>query len=242
MPETDRNEGRTDAPFTESATGAESTYVHGGQRPLENPPRSGASDVSMPVQDELNEMHVDSKLASGDAVKPAVGPANEPDEFGRTPEQLAELNRKREEAFAEQDKAAETRSGHVDALADAHNAVRDRTLAVQEEISTRERDGAMPGTPAFERRKAPFERRKARIRDIAEKTGSQERADEANHADRVQVIAASLHTRTPGGIEEAQRELMQLAAEMRGDADGSQARAARERRAEAERERSEKVA
>lgn len=235
MPETDRNEGRTDAPFTESATGAESTYVHGGQRPLENPPRSGASDVSMPVQDELNEMHVDSKLASGDAVKPAVVLANEPDEFGRTPEQLAELNRKREEAFAEQDKAAETRSGHVDALADAHNAVRDRTLAVQEEISTRERDGAMPGTPAFERRKA-------RIRDIAEKSGSQERADEANHADRVQVIAASLHTRTPGGIEEAQRELMQLAAEMRGDADGSQARAERERRAEAERERSEKVA
>lgn len=222
MPETDRTEGRTDAPFTEAATGAESTYVHGGQRPLENPPRSGASDVSMPVQDELNEMHVDSKLQNGDAVAPQKLATDQPDEFGRSPEELAEINRKREAAFKEQDKALEQRGIHSDALTDAHNAVRDRTLAVQEEISTRERDGAMPGTPAFERRKA-------RIRDIAEKTGNQERMDEANHADRLQIIAASLHTRTPGGIEEAQRELMQLAAEMRGDADGSQARAQRER-------------
>lgn len=228
MPETDRTEGRKDAPFTEAATGAESTYVHGGQRALEDPPRSGASDVSLPVQDELNEMHVDSKLEAGQPVKP-VPLATENDEFGRSPEQMAELNRKREEAFEAQDKSEDVRSNHIDALSDTHNAVRDRTLAVQEEIATRERDGAMPGTPAFERRKA-------RIRDIAEKTGNQEREDEANHADRLQGIAASLHTRSPGGIEVAQRELMQLASEMRGDADGSKAAEARAKRAEAERE------
>lgn len=225
MPETDRTQGRTDAPFTEGATGAESTYGHGGQRPLEDPPKSGAADVSLPVQDELNEMHVDSKLEAGQAVKPAPL-ATENDEFGRTPEQMAELNKKREEAFAEQDKSFDARNNHIDALSEAHNAVRDRTLAVQEEVATRERDGAMPGTPAFERRKA-------RIRDIAEKTGNQEREDEANHADRLQVIAASLHTRSPGGIEVAQRELMQLASEMRGDADGSKAAESRAKRQEA---------
>lgn len=219
--------------FTEAATGAESTYVHGGQRPLESPPRSGAADASPEVQDELSAMHVDSKLQAGEAVKP-VPLETEHDKFGRTPEQMAELNRKREEAFAAQDGLAEQRSSHIDALADTHNAVRDRTLAVQEEISTRERDGAMPGTPAFERRKD-------RIRDIAEKTGNQERADESNHADRLQIIAASLHARTPGGIEEAQRELMQLAAEMRGDADGSKAAKARDERDKNDLGRSQKA-
>lgn len=208
MPETDRIEGRTDAPFTEAETGAESTYVHGGQRPLENPPKSGAADVSLPVQDELNAMHVESKL---DAAQPA-------DEFGRTPEEMAELNRKRDEAFAAQDSAAEARAGHIDALNDTHNAVRDKTLAVQEEVSTRERDGAMPGTPAFERRKA-------RLREIVGEMEDEENAAEKDHADRLQVIAASLHTRTPGGIEEAQRELMALAHDMRG---GRKARVERE--------------
>lgn len=220
MVETDRTEGAHPERFTEAATGAESTYVHGGQRPMEDPPRSGAPDASPVVQDELSEMHVDSKLAASEPAGQMVdepAPAHDgPDEFGRTPEQLNELRTKRDEAFKEQDAAIEARKNHAAAVTVSHDAVRDRTLAVQEEVSTRERDGAMPGTPAFERRKA-------RIRDIAEKTGNQERMDEANHADRLQVIAASLHTRTPGGIEDAQRELMQLAAEMRGDADGSQA-------------------
>jgi hypothetical protein len=148
---------------------------------------------------------------------------------------MAELNKKREEAFEAQDKLEDVRNNHIDALADVHNTVRDRTLAVQEEIATRERDGAMPGTPAFERRKA-------RIRDIAEKAGNQEREDDANHADRLQVIAASLHTMSPGGIEVAQRELMQLASEMRGDADGSKAAKARADRAKALDEREAKVA
>jgi len=229
MVETDRTEGAHPERFTEAATGAESTYVHGGQRPLENPPRSGAPDASPAVQDELNEMHVDSKLAAnepaGQMVADPTPVKDEPDEFGRTPEQIKDLRTKREEAFKEQDAAIEARKNHAEAVTDSHNAVRDRTLAVQEEVSTRERDGAMPGTPAFERRKA-------RIREIAEKTGDQERMDEANHADRLQVIAASLHTRTPGGIEDAQRELMQLAAEMRGDADGSQAAKLRAERQE----------
>jgi hypothetical protein len=219
MPETDRTEGRTDAPFTENATGAESTYVHGGQRPLENPPRSGAADVSMPVQDELNEMHVDSKLQSGQVVKP-VALATDNDEFGRTPEQMKELNTKREEAFKTQDGTVEARNNHIEALADVNNIYRDRTLAVQEEIATRERDGAMPGTPAFERRKA-------RIRDIVGQTEKDEEAREKDHGDRLQVIAAGLHNATPAGIEDAERQLMALAADMHGDKDGSKAAKAR---------------
>ena len=216
MPETDRTqgrpEGRTDAPFTEAATGAESTYVHGGQRPLENPPRSGAADASLEVQDELNEMHVDSKLSANEPAGQMVGgpKTDAPDEFGRTPEQMKELQDKREKAFKSQDDAIEARKAHAESVTEGHNAIRDRTLAVQEEIATRERDGAMPGTPAFERRKQ-------RIREIVGQTSDQEQSDDDNHADRLQVIAASLHTRTPGGIEDAQRELMALAAEMRGD-------------------------
>jgi hypothetical protein len=211
MPENDRTQGRKDVQFT----GAD------GLLPDEQPVRT--SNERLPAGTRM-----------GEVIKP-VPLATENDEFGRTPEQMAELNKKREKAFEAQDKLEDVRNNHIDALADVHNTVRDRTLAVQEEIATRERDGAMPGTPAFERRKA-------RIRDIAEKTGNQEQEDDANHADRLQVIAASLHTMSPGGIEVAQRELMQLASEMRGDADGSKAAEARAKRVESEREQSDKVA
>ena len=250
MSETDRTEGRTDDEFTEANTGAESTYVHGGQRPLENPPKSGAADVSLPVQDELNQMHVDSKLTSGEPPIPGsapdpektwreddtrfqarrdfghpvgnssadptkVGALNHPqvegqataDEFGRTPEQLAELQRKREEAFKAQDGNADARRDRAQAITDATNATRDRTLAVQEEIATRERDGAVPGTPAFERRKA-------RIREIVGQTD--DGTDGTSQAERLRNIASRLHTQSGSGIEEMQHELMALADEMDG--------------------------
>ena len=259
MSETDRTEGRPDAAFTEAATGAESTYVHGGQRPLENPPRAGASDVSLPAQDELNQMHVDSKLLSGEAPIPGnapdaestwreddtrlqarrdfgnpvgnssadptkVGALNHPfgegqaepqksaDEFGRSPEQVQDLQKRRDEAFKKQDDAVQARQASAAAINEVHNDVRDRTLAVQEEIATRERDGATPGTPAFERRKE-------RIRQIVGETGGSPDGGEGaqgSPADRLRAVAARLHTYSASGIEEAQHELMALASELDG--------------------------
>lgn len=218
---------RSDAEFTEKATGAESTYVHGGQRPLENPPRSGADDVRPDVQDDLNEMHVDSKLSAGEA--PRLGAdtqigtgvltgdlepigerrksyedSDDRDEFGRTPEQLKEIERKREEGNKAVDEQVKARQASTKALADATDATRDRTLAVQEEIATRARDGAVPGTPAFERRKA-------KLREIL---GETEEGDGRSHADRIRDVASRLHTHSASALDEIQHELMAIAAEM----------------------------
>lgn len=207
MSETDRTEGRTDAAFTEANTGAESTYVHGGQRPLENPPKSGAKDVSLPVQDDLNAMHVDSKLDA----QAATGQEDAKSMLGfkaadRSEAEQADLDERRAEGFRNVDAAADSRQRNLAAINDAHDAVRDRTLAVQEEISTRERDGAMPGTPAFARRQE-------RLREIVGQTGE---AQEGSPAERLRALAARLHTHSASGIEEAQHELMIIAAELDG--------------------------
>jgi len=172
----------------------ESSYVHGGQRPLENPPESGAKDVSLPVQDELDAMHVESKLdaqtADGQEVR------SEPDQ--------AELEAKRAEGFKQVEAAAQVRAANAEAISGVSAATRDRTLAVQEEIATRERDGVVAGTPAFERRKE-------RLREIV---GQTEESPEISHADRIRSIAARMHTASPSGTEELQHELMVLADEM----------------------------
>lgn len=188
MPEVETHEERPDSTFTEQATGAESTYGHGGQRPLENPPAAAGEDVSKPVADDLNAMHVESKLESQD-------PA--PD-----------LERQRDEGFRKVDERVQARERHMQAVNEAHEAVRDRTLAVQEEIATRERDGAMPGTPAFERRRE-------RILDIVGQTGDVD--DNRPIADRIEAIAVSLHTNSPAATEEAQHQLMAIAAELRDE-------------------------
>jgi hypothetical protein len=194
----DTTNQRPDEQFTEANTGAESTYVHGGQRPLENPPKGAGEDVSAPIADELNEMHVDSKLTAQDGATTIADPSTAESDAERK-----DLERQRADAVTEQDKALEARKAHTDAVQTAHNATRDRTLAVQEEVSTRERDGAMPGTPAFARRQA----------QLQEIIGQTHEVDKP-HADRIRDIASSLHARSPGGIEEAQRELMAIAADM----------------------------
>lgn len=249
-------EGRSDAAFTEKAAGAESTYVHGGQRALENPPRSGADDVNPEMQTELNEMHVDSKLSAGEAPIPGSAPdpeatwreddtrlqarrdfgnpvgnsssdptktgalnhpdvtdratyrdqQNDRDEFGRTPEQLQEIERKREEANKAVDQQVEVRQARTAAIGEAADAMRDRTLAVQEEVSTRARDGAVPGTPAFERRKQ-------KIREIVGETDDGMQSDRS-HADRIRDVASRLHTHSASALEEVRHELMAIASEM----------------------------
>lgn len=193
-----RGEAAHPEEFSQAATGAESTYVHGGQRPLENPPKGAGKDVSPVVQDQLSEMHVDSKLSAQSADGQEV----------MSDEQKADLDRRRAEGFKMVDDKAIARQERAKVIADTTDAVRDRTLAVQEEIATRERDGAMPGTAAFARRQD-------RIREIIGETKDGE--DDRPVADRLSDIAARLHLATPGGIEEAQHELMEIAAEIRGD-------------------------
>jgi hypothetical protein len=182
-----------DEAFTEAQTGAESTYVHGGQRPMVNPPGGTGEDVSPHVADDLNEMHVDSKLAAQDATS-----LPQPTDDGLTDEQRAE----RADALKKVDDQIEARKASAAQIADNHTALADRTLAVQEEISTRERDGVSPGTPAFERRKD-------QIQQIVAETHV-----DVPHAQRLRDIASTLHRRSPGGIEEAQHELLALASEM----------------------------
>lgn len=183
-----------DEAFTEAQTGAESTYVHGGQRPIENPPRGTGEDVSATVADELNEMHVDSKLTAQEG---QTLPERAEDESRE------DLERRRAEALQDVDAKVEARKQHAANVAAASDANRDRTLAVQEEIATRERDGAMPGTPAFARRQEA-------IRSIVEGTGDVERPA----AERIRDIAATLHTRSPGALESAQHDLMAIAEEL----------------------------
>lgn len=208
---------KTISDTSEASTGAESTYVSGEQRPLDNPPKTGAPDASRPVAQELSEMHVDSKLSAGQ-VAPSASPMvgkneqGEPvDQYGRTQADLDALAKRRDEANAAMDQKVQDREVLAQAVTDVSAAARDRSIAVQEEVGTRERDGVTIGTPAFERRKAA-------VNEILNNTIPATDADDRSHADRLQELAASLHMASPAGIETIQHQLMALASELRGDA------------------------
>lgn len=146
-----------------------------------------------PVQAELADMHADTKLAAG--MPPDAPPV-------RTEAEQKELDAKRAEAFKLVDEQAKARLQRADDISGVNAATRDRTLAVQEEIATREKDGAIPGTPAMARRQES-------IREIVGQT-----EPDLPHADRLRELAARMHMASPSGIEEIQHELMALAEEM----------------------------
>lgn len=209
---------KTISDTSEAATGAESTYVSGEQRPLENPPKTGAPDASRPVAQELSEMHVDSKLSAGQVAPSAIASPmvgkneqGEPvDQYGRTQADLDALAKRRDEANVAMDQKVQDREVLAQAVTDVAAAARDRSIAVQEEVGTRERDGVTIGTPAFERRKAA-------VNEILNNTIPATDADahDRSHADRLQELAASLHMASPAGIETIQHQMMALATEMR---------------------------
>lgn len=255
------NPGTPASPTSEATTGAESTYVHGDQRIAENPAPSGAPDVSAPVDQVLRDMHVDSKLSSGETAPVAAGtpapttaqaslpvtgslPASpsapvttnptispiatattatgmvgknangEPvDQYGRTQADLDRIAKQREEANKAMETQVQNRQNHVQAVADNAAAARDRSMAVQEEVGTRERDGATIGTPAFERRKATV----AAILDKTVPADDPSATDKRPYHERLSELAASLHTASPSGLETLQHQIMALATEMRGN-------------------------
>jgi len=134
------------------------------------------------------------------------------DQYGRTQADLDALAKKRDEANKAMDEQVQARQDHAAAVTNVANVARDRSMAVQEEVGTRERDGVTIGTPAFERRKAT-------VNEILNNTVSatDPAANNASHADRLQEIASTMHTASPSGIETIQHQLMALATEMRGN-------------------------
>jgi hypothetical protein len=94
----------------------------------------------------------------------------------------------------------------------AGDRVRDRSLAVQEEISTRARDGISPNTPAAH----------ARHEMIRKEFGEDPNGDTAADAkvlpvpERLAIMAARLLHITPSGCETMAMELMALSAEIGG--------------------------